>query len=994
MPRRKRTTAQNEGQRKCRRADNKEEDTLVISDSDNEEEEEAGSKVTSREARWQDRDTRAQMQDMTEEEMLDLAMRLSKQEANSAAQRQQLEDDDMQKAIAESLHVSQRQAWEENSETASSVAKQSQDPSTVKARMRRKLYFPSKREAERAMDEDDTAAAESGEDSMQDSKSLLPMPDLSQKTLSQSPPPSPSLLSVPSTSTQKHQSPQLKSSNEQVLRVPNEQDSPEDVLSQGSETQCSAAFLKQCFVRVEKNLTSSGRTSDNSPTTQNISLSLTCPDRSQLTQKQSPSPVKSPVFAKMDPKESAALSADKGALCISKKMFTDKVCTPKKEEEEEDETCKDSSSHKKQVNDSREHQKRLSLCRKAQPSSCSLVPDEEEDDIGAKQETVHPEQLKDGSSRRTSFSAELEKVPNSEDMPLHADSKSLEEFTSHMVLHLSDDDDEEDEEEEKIAVPSPVFHQECVPHAGSSKLSPTQHCISPPTASTSPLCSRAQDSDLQNICIRKKCTSKTAYPAESIQQERGDQKKSACDSRSTHVMDEKSGGFVSYYWGVPFCPRGQNPDDYTRVILSQLEVYEKSLKEAQHQLLHKAEWGLPLFPCRAERPFIRRMKRHRAPQLLEEEEEEPEKEENEQNKADEEDEDGEERADFCAASGEAAENKQNETYVVVSSPETQIEIVENSPLPFRQHEDSDAAKLPSCRKSSSHDPSEDTQIEQPDEHNKTQDENYDVESTMCPETQMSEDNTPELMVTSPVQPQLQEETEVMEVDEEAAEDERMEQEQAEEEQQQQREPVPPQNQRVECPMCTRFFPISKIEVHAAYCDGTTEEAEQEEEPSQVPTLRSRNRQPEMGVTSPKSTENKSEQRHKCYLCQRFFTSEEMYSRHVDKCLKQKQSKSNQGNGLLSALHKAECVDDDDSEAGPSDTMIKNHGVPAESSEVAESGGDEDGSTSAFYVSSSPIKSFTPISEATDCLIDFQNQYSDRTSRRLGRKRKLKLFKMA
>ena len=42
---------------------------------------------------------------MTEEEMLDLAMRLSKQEASSVAQRQQLEDDDMRKAIAESLHV-------------------------------------------------------------------------------------------------------------------------------------------------------------------------------------------------------------------------------------------------------------------------------------------------------------------------------------------------------------------------------------------------------------------------------------------------------------------------------------------------------------------------------------------------------------------------------------------------------------------------------------------------------------------------------------------------------------------------------------------------------------------------------------------------------------------------------------------------------------------------------------------------------------------------
>lgn len=42
---------------------------------------------------------------MTEEEMLNLAMRLSAQEANSAAQKQQQENNNIQKAIAESLNV-------------------------------------------------------------------------------------------------------------------------------------------------------------------------------------------------------------------------------------------------------------------------------------------------------------------------------------------------------------------------------------------------------------------------------------------------------------------------------------------------------------------------------------------------------------------------------------------------------------------------------------------------------------------------------------------------------------------------------------------------------------------------------------------------------------------------------------------------------------------------------------------------------------------------
>lgn len=43
---------------------------------------------------------------MTEEDMLDLAMRLSKQEASSAALQQRQEEEAVRKAIAESLYVS------------------------------------------------------------------------------------------------------------------------------------------------------------------------------------------------------------------------------------------------------------------------------------------------------------------------------------------------------------------------------------------------------------------------------------------------------------------------------------------------------------------------------------------------------------------------------------------------------------------------------------------------------------------------------------------------------------------------------------------------------------------------------------------------------------------------------------------------------------------------------------------------------------------------
>ncbi|XP_075712739.1 BRCA1-A complex subunit RAP80 isoform X2 [Rhinoderma darwinii] len=64
------------------------------------------------------------------------------------------------------------------------------------------------------------------------------------------------------------------------------------------------------------------------------------------------------------------------------------------------------------------------------------------------------------------------------------------------------------------------------------------------------------------------------------------------DGRSDNV--NQSGGTVHYYWGVPFCPKRVDPGQYTKVILCQLEVYQKSLKSAQRKLLHKMDYGQPI----------------------------------------------------------------------------------------------------------------------------------------------------------------------------------------------------------------------------------------------------------------------------------------------------------------------------------------------------------------------------------------------------------------
>eukprot|EP00076_Gallus_gallus_P045242 XP_025010780.1 BRCA1-A complex subunit RAP80 [Gallus gallus] len=60
--------------------------------------------------------------------------------------------------------------------------------------------------------------------------------------------------------------------------------------------------------------------------------------------------------------------------------------------------------------------------------------------------------------------------------------------------------------------------------------------------------------------------------------------------------EEEARDTVHYYWGIPFCPKGVDPNQYTNVILCQLEVYQKSLKQAQRQLLHKKEFGNPIVP--------------------------------------------------------------------------------------------------------------------------------------------------------------------------------------------------------------------------------------------------------------------------------------------------------------------------------------------------------------------------------------------------------------
>ncbi|XP_059382682.1 BRCA1-A complex subunit RAP80 isoform X4 [Carassius carassius] len=860
MPRRKRTTDEGGRKAKVSRVEHNEE-TLVISDSENEEEEDCSIKRSSRTARWKRRKNQSQLRDMTEEEMLDLAMRLSAEEANSAAQKQQHEDDgDIQKAIAQSLNESTGKASEGQDEAASSTDQPQQNVTNAIC-LRRKLSYPGRDQTHSENERETTSP-------------LPEMPDLSQATSSHlSTRSSPALVYSPSATTKD------KTSDNQTV-VSN---TPELFRSvSDSQSQTSPLFTRHgCFIRHP----------------------VVCVEK--LSQDLIPSSTDSNVHTQ---DSAAATSPKQEDLPFSKcPVFTQKDFKRKIDLLEDKDCCKNTNAS--------------------------------EDDTQISDENTHLQTQKTPNLKQVEDRTTREIAPNTQ---------SWNEFTSHMVLHLTDEDDEDDASEEVLS-PSPVLCKEKIKPI-KTKLSSTQSCISPATIT---LYSSTQDTQMSRSVLE-----------EDSKASKGVKFKSS-DCKSPHASVEK-GECISYYWGVPFCPMGQNPDEYTRVIMCQMEVYEKSLKEAQRELLHKADWGQPVLPG-SERPFgARRWKRHRAPQLSEDEEENEEEAEKENNRTAVEEEKDEAKEESVAGSQDDAEGGQSETYVVLSSPETKDEQVEKTPFLSREEPVTSALNKP-FRKSAPWDTSDETQIQCSAEREEEEAQNHkhcEEDEIICPETQMTQNSTPELMVTSPAQPQSRADSDVMEVEEgggaSAVEEEMMEQEAA-----------PLHSQELECPLCSKLFPFNKIEMHAAYCDG---EADHQEEQSQVAARRKRTKR----NFDETQQSGKSTQMEKCYMCQGFFTLQ-VYPEHVSLCIGKKDSRANQENGLLSALDRTERRHTGTDEPGPSDvSTTRNCGLV----DPAVVGTSESGDCSAM--TSCTSNAFTPRSENTDCLID-----SSKTSQRLSRKRKFK-----
>ncbi|KAJ8385408.1 hypothetical protein AAFF_G00189340 [Aldrovandia affinis] len=996
-------------------------ETLVISDSENEEEE---CTPTVREVRLQGRE-KTQTRELTEQEMLDLAMRLSEQEAGNAALRQQEEEEAMKKAIAESLHANGLQTNNDNSKPlllamtpnqgSQSTPSQSLLPaaeSPVFPPRQKPLYSSqSKRGGDTATEDQFTTATVLDVNKLSNPLSHSPDPSQSPSVCPETPllplldseKANTSLRKEPDTDSDRESQDCSSKSHPQPGNSPVfPKSSPHKLvlhiekLSQDLVTDCHTVGFVLCSQNDHPGLAASGRSSP------------------QL----SPAPPESPTFPRTNPREDGKGPNGRGAQSFPEPItVTVQVVSGGKEPSEASPHSQGHSLSRKVYSERTSKLKRTPLSQRLVPVE-SMREDTDRDGEDADQEQ-HKEQPYQRSVDQTSEQSAHEGVPEHTDgTALLAATRPIQDFPTQMTLNWSDDEDEgEKEDSGKIkqeclnvaethspptsqnavceqsstsdsesllrvvpaSVPSPVFRRDVI-------------CFKPRIGASPNPASCAGVSGLR--CARRKFSFRNMYAVESAMppvtsrqaEPSSSTGRSSAVGQLTPTKEEQGEGTVLYYWGVPFCPRGQNPDEYTQVILTQLEVYEKSLKEAQRGLLRKVEWGEPVLPGPPKRPLARRtrLKRYRTSRPLEEEEEGEEEPGivEETDEAAEEGDRAESQRGSEAGGGKGREVQDGEAIEVPSPGLAQ----EKSPLHVVQEEPPE--KLMFLRRRGLRERSPAESETQP--LVAVEEEEEEEEEGMCPETQMSEENTLDVNMESPAGSQPRPESEVMEVVEDgnghtpaAAEEElRMEVEV------EMTEPAAQSHsERVECPICMRGFPLSQIEMHAAYCDSTADDNDPEETNSQVMVLRKSTRRVEViDEDQPSSSgSGKATQGEKCFICQGLFPGKE-YLRHVDACIHQRSTRANEGTkGLLPALDQSE---QKDSESGPSHSAFRNkeHSRSVNRVDAEESSGSGD---TAFPVSTSPIRSFTPISEAADCLIDFKRQYSSRPSQRAGRKRKFK-----
>ncbi|NWU63724.1 UIMC1 protein, partial [Pterocles burchelli] len=313
---------------------------------------------------------------------------------------------------------------------------------------------------------------------------------------------------------------------------------------------------------------------------------------------------------------------------------------------------------------------------------------------------------------------------------------------------------------------------------------------------------------------------------------------------------------VHYYWGIPFCPKGVDPNQYTKVILCQLEVYQKSLKQAQRQLLHKKEFGNPVVPSSS----LSQNELGKGEQIS-----------RENGVADD------------TEDGDLDRKKESESITwLLPSKRREAESPGHSMEEEKNSTSDDEPTTSYCQPSQVlpaedvHEDGEPMQIAQsismltplvsqrsPDISTEN---SAEEEISVCPETQQSplealEAEREELCPSSRDAP--------MQAGGDADAGRSV------------SERSPPAADRVLCPLCDQGFPATRIQLHAMYCNGIPGEEAGGDSPVLTRRQREARSKAASGESSPASLDiDKCE---KCYLCKSLVPLLQ-YQRHVDGCL--------------------------------------------------------------------------------------------------------------
>ncbi|KGL73032.1 BRCA1-A complex subunit RAP80, partial [Tinamus guttatus] len=395
------------------------------------------------------------------------------------------------------------------------------------------------------------------------------------------------------------------------------------------------------------------------------------------------------------------------------------------------------------------------------------------------------------------------------------------------------------------------------------KIAPGSWRLTPRRLFTSPRSpSKAEEHEAKEQLLPGTCSSVGAASAESPA--------ALCNTWTTDSCDklcvlrgpeegrskEEARDTVHYYWGIPFCPKGVDPNQYTKVILCQLEVYQKSLKQAQRQLLHKKEFGNPVVP---------------SPSSLSQ---------NELGKGDQ----------ISRENGLADDTEDGD-------PEVQKEsesITWLLPLKRREAEDSPGQNMEEEKNSASDDEPTTSYcqasqvlaaVDMPEDGEPMQITQSisaltSLGSRRSPNTATENSAEEEVSVCPETQPSPSEEEPEREELGLDSKDASMQAGGDENASRAVPEGSPAAAGRVSCPLCERRFPATEIELHAMYCNGAGEEAAHD---SPVLTRRQREARSRAAGSESGPASSGTDKCEKCYLCKSLVPLLQ-YQRHVDNCL--------------------------------------------------------------------------------------------------------------